>query len=363
MARIRTGIIGMEIGRSWGAVAHVPALRALPDYDITAVGTTRQVSADAAAAHFGIPHAFADHEALVNSPEVDLVAITVKVPHHLELVTAAIAAGKHVYCEWPLGNGLAEAETMAALARARGVKAVVGLQARSAPAFAFVRDLVAQNYVGEVLSSSLIGTGLAWGAFVDRPNAYTADRGNGATMLTIPVGHTLDAICHALGEVTDVSALIANRRTTITLAETGEALPLTSEDQVAFVARLAGGAVLSAHYIGGVTKGTGLLWEINGTLGDLRITGAGGHAQIVDLAVAGAGKDDPAMAPLAVPESYYSTTLRRGPALNVAEAYARLARDLRDGTSSCPTFDDAVVRHRMIAAIEESSVKGGWCSL
>lgn len=61
--------------------------------------TTRRESAAAAAAHYGIPHAFVGHEALVSSPDVDIVVVTVKVPAHLELVTAAMAAGKHVYCE------------------------------------------------------------------------------------------------------------------------------------------------------------------------------------------------------------------------------------------------------------------------
>jgi predicted dehydrogenase len=72
-------------------------------------------SADAAGNVFGVPAAFDNHQELVNSPTVDVVAITVKVPCHLELATAALSAGKAVYCEWPLGNGLTEAETLAAL--------------------------------------------------------------------------------------------------------------------------------------------------------------------------------------------------------------------------------------------------------
>src|SRR5439155_259334 len=82
--------------------------------------------ADAARKAFGVAATFDNHEALVNSPDVDVVAVTVKVPHHLELASAALGAGKAVYCEWPLGNGLKEAETLAALARERGVLAVAG---------------------------------------------------------------------------------------------------------------------------------------------------------------------------------------------------------------------------------------------
>jgi Oxidoreductase family, NAD-binding Rossmann fold len=68
---------------------------------------------------------FRDHEQLVIQPDIDVVAVTVKVPHHRELVTAALAAGKAVYCEWPLGRHLDEARAMAALAAEKGVRTVV----------------------------------------------------------------------------------------------------------------------------------------------------------------------------------------------------------------------------------------------
>src|SRR5437667_7716102 len=158
--RIRVGIIGANPDRGWAAEAHIPALRSLADdFEITALSTTRRESADAASKLFDVPVAFDNHQELVNNPAVDIVAVTVKVPYHLELATAALGAGKAVYCEWPLGNGLKEAETLAALAKKQGVLAVAGLQARSAPAVAYVRDLVEEGYVGEVLSTSLVGSG------------------------------------------------------------------------------------------------------------------------------------------------------------------------------------------------------------
>src|SRR5712671_7878711 len=172
--RIRVGIIGANPDRGWAAQAHIPALRSLSDdFEITAVSTSRRASADAARELFGVPAAFDNHQELVNSPAVDVVAITVKVPYHRELATAALEAGKAVYCEWPLGNGLREAEALAALAKKQGVLAVAGLQARSAPAVAYVRDLVEDGYVGEVLSATLIGSGMGWGPTVPVYNAYT----------------------------------------------------------------------------------------------------------------------------------------------------------------------------------------------
>src|SRR4051812_27273034 len=134
MDRIRVGIIGASPERGWAAAAHVPALRALPQYELTAVGTSRPESAREAARAFGAAHAFTDARRLAEHPEVDLVVVTVKVRAHAELVGAALAAGKHVYCEWPLGLTTAEAEHLAASARTAGVHDAIGLQARYAPA-------------------------------------------------------------------------------------------------------------------------------------------------------------------------------------------------------------------------------------
>lgn len=359
MNKIGVGLIGVTPGRSWAANAHVPALRALSDhYEIRALSNTRQESADAAAAALDIPLAFDNHHDLVNAPGVDVVAVTVKVPHHLELVKAAIAAGKHVFCEWPLGNGLAEAEEMAALAREHGVVGAIGLQARAAPLFLYVRDLIAEGYVGELLSTSLVASGLNWGPEVNNFNAYTYDKANGATMLTIPFGHTIDAVCMCLGEFEEVAAMQANRRTGATVIETGERIAMTAEDQVLVTGRLAGGAMASVHYRGGTVRGTNFLWEINGTEGDLVVTGDFGHAQIFPLSLAGARGAETKVAPMEIPARYHWTDGLPVPATNVAQLYALLARDLREGTRFCPDFDVAVARHRMIEAIEKATGSG-----
>jgi predicted dehydrogenase len=357
--KIRVGIIGANPDRGWAAQAHIPALRSLPDdFEITALSTSRRASADAAGERFGVPAAFDNHHDLVNSPDVDVVAVTVKVPHHLELVTAALEAGKAVYCEWPLGNGLEEAETLSALAMDRGVLAVAGLQARSAPPVAYVRDLIAQGYVGEVLSTTLVGSGMRQGATVESANAYTVDKATGATLLSIAFGHAADVLCHCLGEARELSATTAIRQTTSTIAETGESIPVTAEDQVAVTGLLEGGAAFAIHYRGGVSRGTNLLWEINGTEGDLQLTAAGGHLQIFGLDVRGGSGGQSSLEILPVPEDYLWTPHGPGPALNVAQAYARFARDYREGTHLCPTFEDAVTRHRMLDAIETAAATG-----
>ncbi len=86
-----------------------------------------------------------------------------------------------IFCEWPFANGLAEAEGLADRARQLGVRTAVGLQWRSSPVIHYLRDLIREGYVGEVLSTTLVGSAYTRGAFASAPNAYTNDRSSGAT--------------------------------------------------------------------------------------------------------------------------------------------------------------------------------------
>jgi predicted dehydrogenase len=196
--KIRVGIVGASASRGFASIAHIPALRALPQFEIAAVCTARQESAEAAARHYGVPLAFSDPEKLAQHPDVDLVTVSVKVPDHYRPVMAAIEAGKHVYSEWPLGRDTDEAVRMLDAAERRGVRHAVGLQGQMSPAINYARDLVADGYVGRVLTATMIGCAPNWGPTIDR--AYQADRANGATLMTITGGHQIDALCHCLGE-------------------------------------------------------------------------------------------------------------------------------------------------------------------
>ena len=173
-SKIRVGIVGVSPDRGFASIAHIPALRALPDFEITAVCTTRQDSADAAASHFGVPLAFCDAERLARHPDVDLVTVSVKVPDHYLPVMTAIAAGKHVYCEWPLGRSTDEALRMLDAAERKGVRHAVGLQGQVSPAINYTKDLLTDGYVGRVLSATMIACAPNWGPTIDRAYQATA---------------------------------------------------------------------------------------------------------------------------------------------------------------------------------------------
>src|SRR5438128_9342746 len=355
------GIVGVSPTRGWAATDHIPALRALPNYEIRALSARRMESARAAGETFGVSAVFSDHEQLVVQPDIDLVVVTVKVPHHRELVSAALAAGKAVYCEWPLGRDLEDARAMATLAAKQGVRTVAGLQARQAPAIEFVQQLLRDGYVGEVLSTTLVGLSIT-GDVVGQPNAYMLDKTNGANLLTVPVGHSLDILNYVLGEFAELSALSAVRRPLITIEETGEQIVKTAADQIAVIGTLTSGATASIHIREAVAGGIGFLWEINGTDGTLRITADAALPEIFPLTVAGGqGRNEPAE--LAIPTALTQrwptlTDLEGAPAFNVARAYPAFAADIDNGTHTVPDFTDAVRRHEVIAAIERSAASG-----
>jgi predicted dehydrogenase len=355
------GIIGVSPVRGWAATAHIPALHALPNYEIRALSARSAESARVAGQAFGVAAVFSDYEELVTRGDVDVVAVTVKVPHHRELVSAALAAGKAVYCEWPLGRDLDDARAMAALASDRGVRTVVGLQARQAPEIVFVRELLSDGCIGEVLSTTMVGLSVP-GDVLGQPNAYMLDSTNGANALTIAVGHSLDLLNYVLGEFVDLSAVVDLRRPLITIEETGEQIVKTAPDQIAVIGSLTSGATASIHVREAVAGGAGFLWEINGTEGTLRITAAAAQPQIFPLTVAGArGPSEPVelAVPAALTQRWPSvTSLKGAPAYNVGRAYAAFAEDLDNGTHTVPDFADAVRRQEIIAAIERSGVSG-----
>src|SRR5580704_1190508 len=256
--RVRVAIVGVSADRGWGSVAHIPALRALSDdIEIVGVANTNRVSAEAAAKAFSLGRAYDSVDSLLASPDVDVVAVTVKVPYHLDLVTKTLEAGKNVYCEWPLGNGLAEAEKLAALARRKQALAVVGTQAVVSPEVQFVRDLVADGFVGEVRSTTYIGSGYTWGDEVTAGDAYAMDSKNGATLLSIVAGHAFSAMQSVLGPVSRVSGLVSQRRSTVRIVETGEAIPMKTPDQVIVAAEFNSGVPLAFHLRGASPVGRG----------------------------------------------------------------------------------------------------------
>lgn len=357
MKRIGVGIVGLSAKRGWAGMAHVPALRRVPEFELRGLTGSSLQSAQEAAAKFEVPFFSDDPAALVARPDIDLIVVAVKVPEHRGPVEAALNAHKMVYCEWPLGRDLHEAEAMTALAGRQGVRAFVGLQARAAPALRYVRDLIREGYVGDAFSTSVVASpGPAWSGSVSQAQKYQLDRVNGATMLTIPFGHTLDALCWIFGELGSIRATLAVRRPQASVTDTGETLPMTAPDALAVSGVFPGGAVASIHYRASSPPGTGFRWEINGTKGTLLLTGTNGHLQFGMVGIHGATGPEKELTELKLPQQYAAPdALQNDQSVALAHAYRHVLSDLRSDSHLATSFVDGLVRHRMLEEIERAA--------
>jgi predicted dehydrogenase len=287
--------------------------------------------------------------------------VTVKVPHHQQIVKTAIRHGKSVYCEWPLGNGLREAVEMADLARQYKTLAVIGTQAVASPEVAHVARLVKDGYIGQVLASTYVGSGVVWGDEISESEAYAVDSEHGVTLLSVIGGHALSAVQSALGKIADVSALLEQRRQTVKVIETGATIPMKTADQLVIAARLENGLPLSLQLRGGIPPGTRLLWEVHGTEGDLRVTARNEDVPAINISplkIEGIRKNERAFREIEVPITDHALEKGGPVGRNVASVYRMMARDLREGTRTAPSFDDAVKLHRLVAAVELAAQSG-----
>lgn len=356
--KIRLGFIGANVRSTWASQSHFPALLASPDVELTAVCTTRPETAEQARVAFGAKLAFHDFRAMVASKEIDAVAVVVRVPSHYEATRAAIEAGKHVYTEWPLGRTTAEAEELAALARAKGVQTAVGLQSRVSPALLYMKEQIEAGYVGEVLSCH--ADCMRDGA-LERPSSRTwqRDASLGANPLTIANGHVIDALRFVVGNFARVSCMVTTQANQWYETDTRNWVDVTSPDNILVSGKLARGAVASVHVAAVPWAGGGFRMVIYGREGTLIATGNVSSQRGEMLRVQGA-KRSHELNELAIPERfvYVPAEFPRGDPFNVGQMYALFAEAIRTGQSRLPTFDTAVDLHHFIDTIKQASDTG-----
>jgi predicted dehydrogenase len=360
-APLRVGIVGATPARGWGTLAHLPALAALPEFRVMAVATTRAATAQATADKWGVPLAFSCAADLIASPDVDVVAVTVKVTQHEAVVRAALAMGKYVFCEWPLGTDLAQATALADLAAATGRQHVVGLQGYLSPGAHYVAELIGQGFLGQLLAVSAVAVGRQGGGRIQAASAYAADRAAGATVLSITTAHLLATLGQAVGLPRAVASVVAALQSTATVIETGETIGVTAPDQVALVGELDGGAALSVAVQGGAAPGVHFEARIVGTDGTLlvRPDTSGASIHVADWAISVLRGSAPAE-DLPVPARFWRLPagVPAGPPRNVALLYRELARAIAEDRPAEPGFATAVRHHELVDAIERAAATG-----
>ena len=347
---LRVGIIGANPNRSWAKDSHIPALRSLEDVQLAAVATTSRASADAAAKAFGVGAAYDDPLALITASDIDLVSVCVRVPYHRDLVLAALAAEKHIYCEWPLGRDRAEAAEMAATARSRAVHVAIGLQAHMNPAARRAAELIAAGAIGRPLTARIYSSTAGFAPRLPAAQTYLNRTESGANVITILGGHTLDLAILVLGGIDSLDALTTLQHPTVTLTDTGEQIQRTAPDHLLVQARMISGCALTVEVAGDRAPDTPFTFEVIGTEGRLLL--AGGHAygfQAGRLTVNLNGErqhvDEP---PDTLPAA----------AVNVAAMYRALARDISSGEDTTPDYEHAVRLTHLLDDVVQSANTG-----
>ncbi|WP_329113858.1 Gfo/Idh/MocA family protein [Streptomyces sp. NBC_01353] len=376
--------IGM-VGYAFMGAAHSQGWRTagrvfdLPMRPVLAAVAGRDANAvRAAAAQHGWAATETDWRALVARDDVQLVDVCTPGDSHAEIAVAALEAGKHVLCEKPLANSVAEAEAMvaaAAAATARGQVAMVGFNYRRVPAIAYARRLIAEGRLGALrhvrvtyLQDWLVDPGFPLTWRLEREHAGSGALGDlGA--------HAVDLAQYLAGELlVGVSALtetfvrerplLAGVSAGLAGAAAGGAYgTVTVDDAALFTGRLASGALASFEATRmAAGRKNALRLEINGEKGSLafdleRLNELSFHDHTEPAASAGFRR-------ILVTEPdhpYLEGWWPPGHALGYEHTFVHQARDLvlaiASGTGPAPSFADGLQVQRVLAAVEESAEK------
>lgn len=362
---IKVGLIGLSAGGGWAPASHLPYLQSSDKYVITAVCNSSLGSSKRAIAQYKLASAqpFSSVEAMCEGDTVQLVVCVVVVYSHYKLVEPAIQAGKDVYVEWPLCGRLEESRELLELSRHHEIRTIVGLQARAGHVRATLQQVLDSGSIGRVLATHMVGSAGSpeTGDRVDRRYLYFKEREFERvpqTALMIYVGHTMDLLASLLGEPETVSAQLQTTWPSVQIVDGDTVLEQGVAKSAADYASINGVTERGVKYTyvlrGGDSfeAGDGLVWDIIGDKGQIRVTGGtimfnigaeNYRMQVKDYATGSVEK-----VPLA-------PKLRQIPLLaqNVGMVYENYAEG-----GLVPTFEDAVKRHEFFNRVLASSEGG-----
>lgn len=319
--------------------------------ELAAVATNSRETAAAAARAFGVAAAFGSGIELIAAPGIDLVTITTRVPDHRELVLAALAAGKHVYCEWPLGRNVAEAKEMATAAHAAGVHVAIGLQLRGSPVVQRARALIDDGALGRILSMRVYGSTAGFGPVVPAPFLYLESPENFANLITIQAAHAIDLGIALAGAFSDLSALATAQFPEIEAGDEHTKQARTTFDHLVLQSRFARRSTLSLEVAGGRPPGTPFELEVVGDRNVLRLTGGaarGFQTGRLTLLIDGEPQNVDEGELASIPDA----------AANVAGIYAALRDGIAHGRRTVADFEHAVALTQLVTDLFDSSANG-----
>ncbi|MDP3894327.1 Gfo/Idh/MocA family protein [Nocardioides sp.] len=381
------------IGHAFMGAAHSQAWRTAPRFfdlplqpRMHLLGGRDEQRVTAAAETLGWESTTTDWKSAVERDDIDLVDICTPGDSHAEIAIAALAAGKHVLCEKPLANTVAEAEQMAAAAASaaeRGVRAMVGFAYRRVPAVALARELVAQGRIGTVrhVRAQYLQD---WIVDPEVPLSWRLDKERAGSGALGDIGaHIIDLAQHITGEnIAEVSGVletfvkerpVAQGDTSGTLGggggdegATGEKGPVTVDDAAVFLARFTSGALGTFEATRFATgRKNGIRLEINGSRGSLAFDFE--DMNVLEFFDASEADETAGFRRILVTEPghpYVAAWWPAGHGLGYEHCFTHqvvdLVRAVADGVDPTPTFADGLQVQRVLAAVETSSLTRTW---
>ena len=256
---------------------------------ITHVCTSRTETAEKGAALIGAEHAVTDFREVTENPDIDIVHICSPNHLHKDELLSAMAQNKHIYCDKPLVNTVAEAEEIQAALGSYTATAQMTFQNRFFPATIRAKQLMDEGFVGDVLEyrACYLHSG---SADPDAPLKWKLSGEAGGGVIADLASHVMDLMHHLVGDYESISAATrvayAQRPS---LEDPGKKVSVDAEDCVMMLARMKSGALGNIE----ATKiATGaedeLRFEIHGSKGALRFNGTNPHQlEIYDAGASG----------------------------------------------------------------------------
>ncbi|MCI9889924.1 Gfo/Idh/MocA family oxidoreductase [Micrococcales bacterium 31B] len=384
VAMIGYAFMGDAHSQAWRTAPHFFELPYQPQMQVV-VGRNETAVAAAAAKQGWAEHA-TDWRAVIARDDIDIVDICTPGDTHAEIALAALAAGKHVMCEKPLANSVAEAEAMAAAARdaaARGVYSMCGFTYRRTPALTYARRLVEKGFVGEI--RHIRGQYLQdWLSDADAPLTWRMDKAKAGSGALGDIGaHSIDAAQYVSGQrATGASGLLHTFVTSRPKVEGNAGLsgkggsegaergPVTVDDAALFTLRFDGGALgqFEASRMALGRKNANRL-EINGTRGSIAFDFEDMNSLHLYDGTAPAGQQG--FTKVNVTEAAHPYTGNWWPVghgLGYEHGFTHQVVDflgaIAAGEQPTPSFDEALHVQRVLDAIEASSEAGqSWQSI
>jgi|HubBroStandDraft_1064217.scaffolds.fasta_scaffold00032_26 predicted dehydrogenase len=362
---LRVGIISAN----WGAIAHLPAWRAVPGIEVVGICTSRRETAEAAARKWQIARPFWDAEAMIGDPEIDIVDCGTRPSIRHPMVLSALANGKHVYNGIPFAANLDGARALHEAWEASGKVAIVDAFSQWLPAHRFARELIEDGFLGQVFG----GTCIFNLSLFNTPNPqfpynWFSQAGHGVSALRNLGSHALHLLVHLFGEVEELVAHDGRLLEEWRFPDGAVTTPETN-DFAAMVLRFAGGLTLQLQVSWSATLGSGWTLDVFGSKGRI-VAKAPSFPTSRDTVLQAGRLGDAGLVTIEIPDRLLQTPeiglgadARMPPSHPMALSMHCMAEAIRGAGRASPDFARAWEVERILEAARRSAAERRWSRL